>query len=245
MQPVRFSHLRAYGRSPLHGWHARTQPETKPTAAMELGSAVDALLFKHKRVVAYPGATRRGKEYDAFVAANEDALILTGTDFAKAQRMADAVASCKMAEPWLKGAYQQTILFDWNGMPCRATPDVKGDGFLTELKTSASSDPAKFAWHALRMSYHAQMRMQNLACQDSALDHFIVCCESNEPYPVTVFRFEQRALDAGEKLLVLWSETLKNCEASQHFPPYSSTICPIDVPDEEIEYDFGDNDAGN
>lgn len=245
MQTVRFSHLRAYGRSPLHGWHARTQAELKPSAAMELGSAVDALLFKHKGVVGYPGAQRRGKEYEAFASAHADGIILTMAEFTKANRMADAISSCKAAEPLLKGTYQKTILFDWNGMPCRATPDVIGDGFLTELKTSASSDPAKFAWHALRMSYHAQMRMQNIACRDSALDHYIVCCEAEDPHPVTVFRFEQRALDAGEKLLVLWSETLKNCEASQHFPPYSSAICPIDVPDDEIEYDFGGNDAGN
>ena len=70
--PVRFSHLRAYGRSAMHGHHARTQPEQEPTAAMQLGSAVHALVLGNKPVVAYPGAVRRGKEWEAFAAAHGD-----------------------------------------------------------------------------------------------------------------------------------------------------------------------------
>lgn len=231
---VRFSHLKAYGRSAMHGRHSRTV-ERPQTAAMQLGEGVDALLFGHKQVCGFPGAQRRGKEWEQFQADHDGQLILTGKDYDRANRMTDAIRGNEVAAPFLIGAYQQTILFRWNAMDCRATPDVRNDTerFLTELKTSASSDPARFAWHALRMQYHAQMRMQNIACRDMALDHYIVCCEAEEPYPVTVFRLTEKALEVGEKLLIMWSETLKNCEASQTFPPYSSTICEIDMPDED------------
>lgn len=241
--PVRFSHLRAYGKSAMHGHMARTAPDRKPSAAMELGSGVDALLFGHKDVLPYTGAVRRGKEYDAFVADHVGAIILTVNDFNKACAMTGAIKTCELAKPWLEGAYQETILFRWNGIDCRSTPDVHGDKFLTELKTSASSDPVKFPWHALGMHYHAQMRMQNIACRDMALDHYIVCIESKEPYPVTVFRVDEAALEAGEKLLVLWSERLKQCEASGQFPPYASCICPIELPDlEEAGLVFGEDE---
>ena len=245
IRPVRFSHLRAYGRSAMHGHHAMTRADDEQTYAMERGTAVHAILFGTRKVCGYPGAQRRGKEYDAFAAERTDHEILTMAEYDKARRMADAVRGCELAAPWLKGAVEQTILFKWMGLDCRATPDVRGDGFLTELKTSATADPMRFSWQALRMHYHAQMRMQQFACSASPFhvnDCYIVCVESAEPYPVTVFKFEERALEAGEKLLVLWAERLKNAEASNTFTPYVSCVVPIDIPDEEAELVFADDE---
>ena len=118
----------------MHGWHARTQEEAEPTVAMQRGTALHALLFNTRKVIGYPGSTRRGKEYDAFAALHPDHEILTMADFGKATQMVDAVRSCKLAEPFLQGIQEQTILFKWMGLECRATPDNRGDGFLTELK---------------------------------------------------------------------------------------------------------------
>lgn len=230
--PVRFSHLRAYGRSPAHGLHARLV-EMDPTYAMQRGTAVHALLFDTRRVCGYPGKTRNGKQYDAFVEANPDSEILTMAEFDKARRMADAVRASEIAQPWLRGTIEKTIRFRWMGLECRATPDIRGPNFLTELKCSASADPVRFPRHALRMSYHAQMRMQMAACKDEIDDCVIVCVEDKAPHPVQVFRIEPRALEAGEKLLVLWAERLKNSETSRAWPPYTTCIAPIDVPDDD------------
>ena len=238
MNPIRFSHLRAYGRSPAHGRHARTAAEDDPTYSMERGTAVHAMLFGTKKVIGYPGAVRRGKEYDAFCALNEGAEILTQSEFQKAQRMVDAVRSCKVAEPYLRGFAEQTLLFRWMGLDCRATPDIRGDGFLTELKTSKSADPAQFIWHAKRMHYHAQMRFQEFGCVAPVRDHWIVCVESEEPHPVTVFHVEPEALLEGEKLLTLWAERLKNCETSGQYPPYVECVVPLVWPkDEAFEFE--------
>lgn len=230
--PVRFSHLRAYGRSAAHGKHAR-ETEMDPTYAMERGTAVHALIFEDRKVCGYPGRVRNGKEYDAFVAAHPDTEILTMAEFDKARRMADAVRESELAMSVLTGEVEKTIRFRWDGLDCRATPDVRGPNYLTELKTSSSADPVRFPWHALRMHYHAQMRMQQIACNDRNRDCFIVCVESTAPYPVQVFRIEERALEIGERLLVLWAERLKNSETSKVWPPYSTCIAPIDVPDDE------------
>ena len=231
---VRFSHLRAYGKTGMNGHHARLH-DSEQTTAMQRGSAVHAIVFGTRRVVAYPGATRRGKEYDAFAAANLDAEILTAAEYAKAQRMADAVRESKLAAPMLEGIAEETILFRWMGLNCRSTPDVRGKTHLTELKTSASADPMRFPWHALRMAYHAQMAMQQIACAKGNhrpdFDCYIVCVEATEPHPVSVFRIDEKALEAGEKLLVLWAERLKQCEASNVYPAYSDAIVPIILPE--------------
>lgn len=239
--PVRFSHLRAYGRSAAHGQHARLAPKSDESYAIERGEAVHAILFGNKQVCAYPGAVRRGKEWDAFSAAHPTHVILTKAEYDKAIRMADAVRACKLAEPLLNGIKEDTLLFNWMGMACRATPDVRGPDFLTELKTSASSDPTKFLWHARRMHYHAQLRFQEFGCEKMHIhvrDHWIVCVESEAPHPVTVFHVEPEALEEGEKLLMLWAERLRNCEASNSFPGYVECAVPLVWPkDDFLDYE--------
>ena len=236
--PVRFSHLRAYGRSGMHGYQARFGIEAEETYAMERGTAVHALVFNTRKVVAYPGAQRRGKEYDAFVAAHPDTEILTAAEYEKARGMADAVLACEVARPYLTGLTEQTILFKWMGEDCRSTPDVRGDGFVTELKSCSVSEPMRFNWHALRMHYHAQMRYEAIAANVPTC--YLVAVEATPPHPVTAFKLTQRALEQGEKLLMLWMERLRGCEQSKQWMPYVSSIVDLDVPEDVPELTYGD-----
>ena len=233
--PFRFSHFRAYGRSGAHGQHARQQ-ELDPTYAMERGSAVHGLVTGTRKVVGYPGAVRRGKEYEAFAAQHAGSIILTGAEYDKASGMAEAVLSSQVAKPYLQGAAEQTLYFRWMGLNCRATPDINAANHLTELKTSASAEPVKFTYHALRMAYHAQMRLQQIACEADK-PCFIVCVEASEPYPVTVFEIDRRTLEIGEKLLVLWAERAKSCEASESYPPYTTSVFPLVAP-EDVTFEY-------
>lgn len=241
--PVRFSHLKAYGRSAMHGLLARTE-EQASNQAMQRGTAVHAILFGTRQVVPWDGPVRRGKAYDEFVAGNPDAEVMTQTDYAKAHGMATAVRQSKLAMAALEGEQEKTIFFDWFGRKCRATPDVRGNGYVTELKSSASSDPGRFVWHALRMQYNAQLRMQQIACDMDILTAkaFIVAVEQAPPYPVTVFQVQYNALEVGERNLTLWMERLKNCEGSGYWPPYTESIVPLDMP-EDFELEYGDKDA--
>src|SRR5262245_41160766 len=108
--PVRFSHLRAYGRSALHGHYARTNEEVEEQAAyMERGTAAHALLFGTRKVVGYAGARdERQQKFRDFLAEHPDTEILTMADFDKARRMADAVLACKEAAPLLFGVREET-----------------------------------------------------------------------------------------------------------------------------------------
>lgn len=237
--PVRFSHLRAYGRSGAHGFHARFSGADDQTYAMERGTAVHAILFATRKVCGYPGSVRRGKDFDAFAAEYAEYEILTMTEYDKARRMADAVRACELAQSVLKGATEQTLLFRWMGQDCRSTPDVRGADSITELKTTATSDPERFPWHALRMHYHGQMRFEAIAAKAAGhqvRDCYIVAVESAAPFPVTVFRISDRALDMGERLLMLWMERLRGCEQSGEWPPYVTSMAEIDLPPDELEY---------
>ncbi|HTD89376.1 MAG TPA: PD-(D/E)XK nuclease-like domain-containing protein [Burkholderiales bacterium] len=237
--PVRFSHLKAYGRSAAHGLHARTC-DTDPNYAMQRGTAVHAILFDTRDVLAWDGPVRRGKAFDDFVAQNPNAEIMTSTEYAKSHAIASAVRACKPAMEVLQGEVEKTIYFDWMGSKCRATPDVRGDGYVTELKTSATSDPNRFVWHALRMQYNAQLRMQQIACNMDILDSraYIVAVESAAPFPVTVFNVQYNALEVGERNLILWMERLRMSESSESWPAYVESIVPLDMPeDTELTYE--------
>jgi PDDEXK-like uncharacterized protein DUF3799 len=239
--PIRFSHLKAYGRSAMHGHHARTE-EAEQTVAMQRGTATHALLFGNRRVLGYPGAVRRGKEYDAFVTDNPDAEILTGAEFEKAQAMADSVRASALAMKYLDGEYEKTLLFKWYGQDCRVTPDCRGHRWVTELKTTADANPERFQWHALRMHYHAQLAYQMIAAKEAEAA-FLVVVESAPPFPVTVMQVTERALVVGDKLLAMWMETLINCEKSDTYPPYCESLTYLDIPDDEVEIDYGEEAA--
>jgi len=208
---------------------------------MLLGTAVHAIAFATKNVIAYDGI-RRGKAWDEFKAEHQDAHILSMAENYKARGMADALLADTNAVKVLAGVAETTIKFNWYGRECRSTPDVRGPDYMTDLKTCSSSDPAKFMWHSARMAYHAQMRMQQMACgQDIDAPAYLVAVESTEPYPVTVFRMTENALMEGEKLLSIWMERLKACEESQQWPAYAQSIVPLDIPG-DIELDYGDDD---
>lgn len=243
--PIRSSHLRAYGRSPMHGYHARTA-ESVSTAAMQKGTAVHAMVFKNRPVVYYVGKRdQRSKDYQQFMAENAGAEILTETDYAKCEAMAAAITSNPLAAPILEGINETTLYADWMGRKCRATPDVRGLDYICELKTCQSSDPAKFQWHSLRMHYAEQLHFQGLVCGLNGFDiqrFYIVACESSPPYPVTVFELQPRALDIAARTNMLWMERLKACESSGQYPPYAQSVVPLDVPEDEPELVFADDE---
>lgn len=242
--PVRFGHLKSYGRSPMHGYHSRTA-DLGQTRDMQRGTAVHALVFGNRPVVGYPGAQRRGKDYEAFAAEHEGAEILTMAEFEKARRMADAINANDLARGVLQGINETTLHFEWQGLPCRATPDVRGLDYISELKTSSSTDPHRFQWHALRMQYHCQLYWYGLAaeiCGYPIKRFYIVACESAEPFPVTVFEVQPRALDVAAKTVALWFERLKGCEASMQFPPYAQSVVPLDVPETDEDLIFPEDE---
>lgn len=243
MIPLRFSALKQFAKSPAH-YAAYLKQEQATTSAMDVGSAADLMILGGKRVVAYPGAVRRGKEFDAFTAGNFDAMIVTKKEYEQANGIAEAVLNSPDAVEALTGTKQQTVTWEMNGRTCRGTPDVIRPyyglrGSITDLKTGETSDPRRFPWKMRSFSYHAAMAWYldglTLAGLD-VTDAYIVAVEQSPPHVVTVFRLTEHVLDIGRRLYRTWFEQLQVCEASGEFPAYSQSIVELDLPDEdEIE----------
>jgi hypothetical protein len=234
-EPLRFSRLRLMGSCPAKYAHGYVEP----SSAMDVGSAVHSHMLSGKTISFYPGKVRNGGEWEKWEADHPDDLILTKKEFAAAKAMEKSIRSSSLAMSKLEGIRELTRLYDFDGRPCRSTPDVDNPDFLTELKTGETAEPRRFAYKVRDFCYHGQ-----LAWYDQAVggrkDHFVVAVEAKPPYVVTVFRLLPPSIEQGRKLIRLWLEQLKNCEASNEWPGYCQSIVDLDVSDTELTFADGD-----
>lgn len=215
---------------------------------MERGSAVHAILLESMRVTCYPGR-RAGKVWESFALENADALILTEKEYERAEAMAESVRQHPLAMRALEGSREQRLEWEMSGLPCRGTPDIWCPERVTDLKTTRSSKPDEFERYAVRAFYPAQLAWYGEGLRILGLadpqEYLIVAVESEAPYPTTVFRLTQRALEDGTKKWRLWFERLKVHIEAGVWPGYSEGVEPIDVPEEMPEFAFADEAGGH
>lgn len=246
-KPVRFRHLVAMGRSPLHCLAAFQEPDDRGSLSMRLGAGAHGMLLD-KPVVAYPGKVRRGKEYDAFVAAHPRAVILNAREHAKATAISRAVRSHAEAAALLLApdvTRERELHWSWMGRRCVSTPDAFGRGAVVELKTTRCAQPDRFVRDGTFRAYHAQLSWYSEALRslDVALHSaYVVAVESEAPHAVTVLKLTGRALEAGARLVRAWWERLRVCEDCGEWPQYTSCVADFDVPDDDLELTFADDE---
>lgn len=232
--PCRFSTLKQFALSPLHYWHA-CQDQFEETLSMRLGSGAHAILFDQP-VVTFTGATRRGKAWDEFRAANANACILNQNERRQAELIADAIRRNELAcRVLFEGTrIEQRIDWSWDGRAFRSTPDAYGTYHLVDLKCLRSAEPDRVMWQSRAMHYHAQAALYRRAILEAhnrkVRDCYLVVVENKPPCPVSVLRFTERALEMGDRLCVAWNERRRVHEDSNTWPGYVQSIVDLDLP---------------
>lgn len=248
MIPVRFHHLRAMGLSPAHAKALIDGDEATATGSMRMGSGTHAMCFRTHPVVEYLGV-RRGKAWEEFQAEHVGSLILTTAEYERSLRMYEAVQAHELGAGLLSdgnGNVRETSIY-WNlsGRECRGTPDVANYATrVVELKTTVSADPVRFARQSMRFAYHASLAwyLDGIAAtgRGTPSSAYVVAVESAAPYPVTVLKLTERAIEKGRALYRLWFEQLINCERSGSWPGYAQGVVDLDIPD-DFELSYGDD----
>lgn len=246
---LRNSHLKAMGRSPAHCHHAM-QFDSEPTLARRVGSGVHSLLLGGPAVVGWKGKQRRGKDFDSWRAEqSDDAIVLLERDRRRAVAIASAIRSHPIAERVLfqpDMVYEETIRWEWLGRARRCTPDARSKSHLVELKSCRTAEPEKFRWDAMRMGYHAQLADYCAAIEAqngyAPKDVYIVAVEQLPPHAVVVQRLTAKALEQGAKLVRGWMERFLVCEESNAWPGYTECVVDFDVPDDDLELTYADDD---
>ena len=105
MNPVRFSDLKRFAQSPAHYAYAAEES----SRSIAVGNAADTLILGGQ-VIAYPGAVRRGKEWEAWQAEQDpEALIVTKSELADASGMTAGVSTGLSAIGGV-GLYVQVVI---------------------------------------------------------------------------------------------------------------------------------------
>lgn len=235
--PCRFSTLKQFALSPLHYWYS-AQSEYEETLSMRLGSGAHAILFGQP-VVTFTGAVRRGKAWDEFKAANSNTTILNQNERRQADAIAAAINGNALARAVLfdDTKLEQRIDWNWDGRAFRSTPDALGVHHLVDLKCLKSAEPERVMWQSRSMHYNAQAALYRRAVLEKfgrkVRDCYLVVVESKAPYPVSVLRFTERALDMGDRSCMAWNERRRLHEDSNTYPGYVQSVVDLDLPDSD------------
>jgi len=243
-EPLRFSRLKLFSKSAAH---FVGQPPGD-SSSMDIGSAAHSMLLGGQRVVGYlPGKKRQGKEFDQFEKDNAGAIVLTASEYRRADAMARAVRDNPLAMRVLDGVRETTYTWRVQKRLCRGTPDVRGNDFITELKTGETADPRFFPYKMRRFCYHGQLAWYTdgatLAGLPTPEQHYIVAVEAAPPFVVTVFRVSPSAIDIGRRLYRLWFEQLEACAAADAWPGYCQSVVELDLPGEGFEIEDAGEEA--
>ena len=240
---VRFSNLKRLAQSPAH--YLSGLSATYDSAAMRLGRLVDVAILGGDGPVIYDG-TRRGKAWEAFRDEHAGAEIVTASEAEAAESIIRAVRQHDHAMDLLtSGVAKRRLYWDYLGRACSGEPDVHGR-YLVDLKTTKCAEPGRFTRDAIWRAYHAQLAWYRAGMVLSGLEPptaaFIVAVETSAPYPVTVLRLTERAIEQGDRLCRVWMERLLACEASGEWPGYVQSAVDLDVPDDDLDLTFGDDE---
>lgn len=213
------------------------------TASMRKGQATHSfLLGDEASVVVYPGAVRRGKEFDAFAEDNRGSTILLASEMRDAEGMRKSILAHPRAMALLDGTREHRYTWKWMGRYCRGTPDVHTPDRVVELKTARTSDPRRFPFQARSMHYPSQLAWYQNGLELAGLPMppacFIVAVESSPPYPVVVYDLTTELVEQGLRSCRLWMERLKVCEETRCFPAYAESDVTLDIAENELDLDF-------
>ncbi len=249
--PVHYSRLKKMRLSAAH----YLDHEEPATPSKGKGSALHSVCLGGKRVLVYEDGRRAGKRWDEFREANDGALILSPKEATDVVGMRKSIEAHPEAMRLLDGVRETLIEWEHAGRKCAGTPDVvhlqlKGcrGKVVVELKTSKTAAPWSFPWEAKRYGYYGQCDWYGNGVERTmayapgeVTDHFIVTVESTKPWPVTIFRVEERALSRARLEWRGWLDSLLECERKGSFPAYTDQVVSIGL-DDGLDLDWSAND---
>ena len=146
LEAERYSHLKHILPSPRHYQHASEDGE-ESTPAMVRGDATHAAILEPERFASeyltYPGATRRGKDWDAWRSKHAEAVCITQSERELALEMSGAVRADPLCMRYLERG-EAEIAMCWTdpatGIRCKGRLDwiteMDGEPVIVGIKTA-------------------------------------------------------------------------------------------------------------
>ncbi|HEV8462097.1 MAG TPA: PD-(D/E)XK nuclease-like domain-containing protein [Gaiellaceae bacterium] len=245
VEPIRFSWLKNFARSPAHAKAELDNPRA-PTRAMDLGAIAHRIILGPRpgdgELAIWTGEQRRGKVWDAFVEEYAGDVIVRAKDFNIAKKIAAAVQADETAAGLLDAARCEVPLaWEEAGFKCETRgidilrPARGEPGFsIWELKSTTNVEPEKLKRHAMQMLYPQQLEFYRGGleargagpCREAG----IIAVEVTPPHVVTCLTLTPALLAWARKSLVLWLERCRICLNDNHWPGFAQRPVDFDVP---------------
>lgn len=206
IKAVHWTTLKQIRESPLHYLNAVTNEREDTSALIKLRAVHTATLEPEKFEQEYPifeGKTRRGKEWDAFEAANMGKSILKSSELEDIFAARDAIQANPVAAEYLRDSKRE-VSIKWTdkktGLELKGRIDAKSYSkqALVDLK-AGPTEARLFGKLAARMGYHNQSRLYydgNTACfpEEAHWPSVLIVYEPKPPFDVVVYRWRDSAM---------------------------------------------------
>jgi len=244
-------------KSPKHLKHYQ-ENDGKKSKRMDFGSVVDCLLLEPEREddifiipETYCDAKGHSKPFNMRSnscrqmvknAEEKGHVCINNADFERSRSVVDAVKSHPMANSWLKGKYQVTIIWDdpQTGIRCKGRLDILGDDRAIDLKCTEQIEPDKFRRTATNLRYHVQaaMYLMGLHCIDKGdypelgdwpFPFSFICAETVAPFDVVLYDMQVDSLMAGRHVFEYAVQIYVDCKLSNKWPGISNFAEPLEI----------------
>jgi hypothetical protein len=227
--------LKELKRSPLHYKHALTHP--REGRALTIGSAGHCAILEPERfdrdhavwaerTEGGAMAPRKGKKWDAFIAANDGKRVITEDEHNLVIGMQHAVRTHPNAMRYLGDGDPEVSMRWMNGARlCKGRVDwiTTADGVrvLVGLKTSRDARHFAFASQAARLGYHLQWAFYfdgYHAITGTVARVVEIVVEQLPPHAVSVFTIPHDIIEQGREEYAGLFAVLAECEATRSWP---------------------------
>jgi hypothetical protein len=222
--------------SPYRYQYWKQRGDVFETPAMRLGRAVHTAVFESDRLpLEYVVCSCTNKNLKAHRLCKQQATgktLLGEAEYDKAIAIRDAIRANPNAAAYLaRGEAEKTIVWTdkATGLRCKGRLDFFSHAFpaVVDLKTTNDIGERAFRAQAEKMGYFRQLAMYTAGAVAADLlvvpRAVIIAVENRPPYEVAVYPIEADALaTAGEEVAELLA-TLKDCLASDSWPPRYTT----------------------
>jgi hypothetical protein len=208
---VNWSTLKWMRESPLH-YKYRTETPIEDNDRLMLGRATHTAILEPDRFpldyAVYDGGIRRGKEWEAFKAANPGRTLFKPEQYATCLAIRDAARGFLRTAHYLEVGEPERSVFWTDGMTgvkCKARIDWLHPEAIVDVKTCRSTNARQFGATAARYGYHSQLAfyVDGFRAESGELLHrkaVLIAAEAEAPHDVAVFVADpDKALWAGRE----------------------------------------------
>lgn len=206
----------------------------KVTDDMLLGSALGTAFLEPAlmatRVVLWEGASRRGKDWEAFKVQHAGKVILTRSRFAQLTGMIASLRKTQFVREWLATVehVEVSAVGVIEGVRVKGRADALPPGPIVDVKKVTSCDDRTIAKVCERLGYYIQGAIYKRLFNRDRFE--LLCVEGTAPYAVRRVTLTDKYLDDGYQTVCGILQAMKHCQATGVWPGYEDAPLELDVP---------------